>query len=338
MASILVLADDLTGALETAAKFAEHGFPVRFITRPLPSANEGVIVATTESRHLSPELAAARVLAFACPGADIIYKKTDSGLRGNISAELGALHRAFPLTSISYIPSYPELGRTTRGGKLFIDGIIAHLSDLAKDALNPVVTSSVADIVGEVPCTIHDGETQDDVRAAVAATLSGAGPHILAGPASVSAAIAAHLRPAKVSLQWPRVQSCLLVNGSLHPRSAEQVRLALDQNCLSNGWRLFSAPALTNPSAREFAAAIGTAVVQEMERTTPEALMVFGGDTAFGILEAMGRPELEPIGEVVTGVPVSRIAAGSGPYLITKAGSFGPSGLICEVKKRLYGI
>ncbi len=102
--SILVLADDLTGALETAAKFAEHGFPVKLITSPLESYPSGVVVAATESRHLSPELAAAQVAKFTAGSPALVYKKTDSALRGNIAAELGALHRAYPAAAISYIP------------------------------------------------------------------------------------------------------------------------------------------------------------------------------------------------------------------------------------------
>jgi uncharacterized protein YgbK (DUF1537 family) len=335
--SILVLADDLTGALETAAKFAEHGFPVQLITHPLKSYPPGVVVAATESRHLSPELAAFRVAAFTSGNPDVVYKKTDSALRGNIASELGALHRAYPRAAISYIPSYPELGRTTRQGHLHIDGVLAHLSDFATDALNPIATSSVASIAGDIPCMIYDGEISDDVLAATAAVLSSPGPHILAGPASVAAAIAEYLRPKKLNITLPTVRKCLVVNGSLHRRSSEQVRLAVDQDCLRDGWRFFESPMDPNLTAKQFAVANGTAVAREVERTAPEALFVFGGDTVFGILEAMRFTPLEPIGEVLTGIPVSKFTNGN-LYLISKAGSFGPPDVICQVKKLLHGI
>jgi uncharacterized protein YgbK (DUF1537 family) len=335
MASILVLADDLTGGLETAAKFAEHGFRVRLITQPASAGDEDVMVAVTASRHLTPERAAERVTAFASVAAQLIYKKTDSALRGNISAELGALRQVFSEAKISYIPSYPELGRTTVGGKLFIDAIPAHLSNLAQDSLSPIETSSVAELVKGIPCTIHDGQTPADVLSAVTVALSAHGPHLLAGPASVADAIATYLRPGKLNPQPPIIRKCLIVNGSRHQRSLEQIKTALDRGCLSDGWRVFSPPVSENLTASEFAAAAGAAVVQEIERTAPHAVLVFGGDTALGILEAMGNPDLESIGELLTGVPISKIA-NRGLYMISKAGSFGSPEVICLLKNLLY--
>jgi uncharacterized protein YgbK (DUF1537 family) len=62
--------------------------------------------------------------------------------------------------------------------------------------------------------------------------------------------------------------------------------------------------------------------------------MIFGGDTAFCFWQSIGCPDLKPIGEIVSGVPVSRIS-GRNLLLITKAGSFGGEDLICEVKRKL---
>ncbi len=38
-----------------------------------------------------------------------------------------------------------------------------------------------------------------------------------------------------------------------------------------------------------------------------DALIIFGGDTAYDILQAIGEPRLRPIGEIIPGVPVSRV-------------------------------
>jgi uncharacterized protein YgbK (DUF1537 family) len=69
---------------------------------------------------------------------------------------------------------------------------------------------------------------------------------------------------------------------------------------------------------------------------------VFGGDTAYAILDAFGITDLRPIGEVLEGVPISampRMPAGlkgDGPfYLISKAGGFGPVDVLCQVKAKL---
>ncbi len=77
-----------------------------------------------------------------------------------------------------------------------------------------------------------------------------------------------------------------------------------------------------------------------------DAVAVFGGDTAFAILQASSGPPLHPLGEVLPGVPLSRIgAAGSGRhnrglerFLITKAGGFGPVDLLPALKAVLSPI
>jgi uncharacterized protein YgbK (DUF1537 family) len=87
-------------------------------------------------------------------------------------------------------------------------------------------------------------------------------------------------------------------------------------------------------SPLEVAAGTGSLVRQCLETSELDALVVFGGDTAFGILEALGRPLLEPLGEVLRGVPVTRIV-GRRLYLITKAAGFGDDQLLPRMKRIL---
>jgi uncharacterized protein YgbK (DUF1537 family) len=61
-------------------------------------------------------------------------------------------------------------------------------------------------------------------------------------------------------------------------------------------------------------------------------LVVFGGDTAYGIHRALGGEAFRPLGEIVAGVPVS---VSGGLYWITKAGGFGEAGLAGEIRKRV---
>lgn len=340
MKSIFALADDLTGALEAGAKFAKHRFRTLVTTRRGRRPDFPVTVVDTESRHLSPQGAAEAISDFLPDGAQIIYKKTDSALRGNIASELRALHRALPDARLSYIPAYPEIGRTARAGSVFINGIPAHLSDFAQDRLNPVSTSCVAELLGDdLPCTVYDGEKPGDVRTAVSSVLLHPGRHIIAGPASVAAAIAAYFEPEASPAKWPIVEKCLVVNGSQHPASFGQTAYALDRGGISTDanapWRLVSPAPSDGVTPFQFAEAIGEALVGEIGRSSPDALLVFGGDTAFAILESMKQHDLHPIGEILPGVPMSRID-GAGLYLVSKAGSFGEANLICRVKEMLH--
>jgi uncharacterized protein YgbK (DUF1537 family) len=127
--SIFVLADDLSGAAETAAALGLHR------TRRRPSvvhlfrdgvlrdaAEFGVVVVDLDSRHAAPHLAGDRVRA-ALPGrasGSTVFKKTDSLLRGNIADEIGALAEIAP---VLFVPALPQLARTVVGGILTVEGV-----------------------------------------------------------------------------------------------------------------------------------------------------------------------------------------------------------------------
>ena len=87
MTTLLILADDLTGALDTGVQIAQLqvNTQVRLYAGPdtLRSAEEAeVLVIDTESRHLPPERAAELVSGLvreaAAQGVPYLYKKTDS--------------------------------------------------------------------------------------------------------------------------------------------------------------------------------------------------------------------------------------------------------------------
>ena len=99
MAELLVIADDLTGALDSGVQLASKGDHVLVsldCEGGLAHASEAdVIVIDSESRHDTPQDAYRKVstsCAKVCRrGVTRIYKKTDSGLRGNVGAELAAV-------------------------------------------------------------------------------------------------------------------------------------------------------------------------------------------------------------------------------------------------------
>src|SRR3954452_21254922 len=125
---ILAIADDLTGALEIGAKFAERGIAARVTTELGGTAppDVPVLVIDTETRHLPADEAAALVRAVGAEYREfapwLIYKKTDSTLRGNIATEFRALLDVFSERTLVYAPAYPQMGRTVVAGRLFVGG------------------------------------------------------------------------------------------------------------------------------------------------------------------------------------------------------------------------
>ena len=129
---LLIVADDLTGAADTAARCRQAGLPASiFLRPPRPPFPTGAISVTTDSRHLSPADAAKAVRAGIEGLAGLRharwYKKIDSTLRGNIGAELDAMLDALdsgtaqPCAVIS--PAFPAQDRGLCDGYLVHDTV-----------------------------------------------------------------------------------------------------------------------------------------------------------------------------------------------------------------------
>ena len=153
---LLVIADDLTGASDTGAQFAKHGIST-LVTMEVddafdrPDDDYPVIVASTESRHLSATEAAARVEMVVrrarAAGVKHFYKKTDSTLRGNIGAELQAMLLASGNHVLAFAPALPRLGRFTRRGYQYVGNRLLHETTFAGDPLDPVTDSYIPTII-----------------------------------------------------------------------------------------------------------------------------------------------------------------------------------------------
>jgi uncharacterized protein YgbK (DUF1537 family) len=383
---ILVLADDLTGALEVGAKFAASGVTSQVRTAPglLPRDLHdaaGAFVVDTETRHAGAAEAARRVHEFAAAaygeGFSHVYKKTDSTLRGNIGAELSALIEAFAGAPLLYVPAYPQMGRTVRGGSLFVDGVLVGATRFAGDPFNPVRESHiptllksqcrlpirsgpVVDVANSEPggIAICDGETDADVESAARAFTSSSTFRLAAGPAGFATHFARLVdlprgRPAPL----PGIRNALIVNGSLHPMSRQQVELAKQEGfksidrgttpaaAIDEGWIILEAGRGTGGATLDFAQALARSVCHILAHTPIDALVIFGGDTAYAIAEAIGSPPLHLIGEVMEGIPISRIEAKRlGPYtghqdrdlyVVTKAGSFGSPATLASIRNSI---
>lgn len=151
MTKLLVVADDLTGSLDTGIQFAKCGLLTKVEIEGAPlDFDRDVTVLDTESRHITPKDAYYEVFTLIrfFRNVDYIYKKTDSTLRGNIGAELKAILDNFN-SPIFFIPAYPEQGRVTKNGIQYVDGKPIAESVFAKDPLNPVRKSFIPDIIRE---------------------------------------------------------------------------------------------------------------------------------------------------------------------------------------------
>jgi uncharacterized protein YgbK (DUF1537 family) len=354
--SVLGLADDLTGALEIGARFSAEGIPSAVAVQvcPEPPEDASALVIDTETRHRGTAEAVGAVhRAIAStrhPDLRLIYKKTDSTLRGNIGAELGAIRRTFPDLPLVYVAAYPRMGRTVKEGRLLVDGVPVHETAFAVDALNPIRESHIPTVlaaqhdgpvyvISEGPIEsaqgpgiyLCDAATDDEIEHLAAVLAGRPGVVLAAGPAAFAGALASRIGfPRIPPPRYPKLRRCLIVNGSRHPRAEEQVEHA--RKTLSGGWTIFDTQDLRETGLAR-AARTGRRIRALLDSKPLDALIVFGGDTAFGILQALGSPVARPYGEIVPGVPLSKIAWDSRDlYLITKAGGFGPVEILSDIR------
>ena len=153
----IIIADDLTGALDTGVQFAAASLRTQVCVDAVIPAQEWeradtqVLCINAGSRHLPPKEAYCIVYDLCVQakehGASCVYKKTDSALRGNVGAELSAMRAALSLDSVPFVPSYPALGRVVSKGILYIDGIPAAQTALGHDPFDPLTSSCVHDLL-----------------------------------------------------------------------------------------------------------------------------------------------------------------------------------------------
>jgi D-threonate/D-erythronate kinase len=400
---LLVIADDLTGALDTGVKLSLAGVRTKVVThghfaRVLRSCEEPVLVVDTESRHLAPERAASRVAscvrAARARGVERYYKKTDSTLRGNVGSELAALVSASGGRALFFVPALPAAGRVTRSGVQFVDGVPLHESSFARDPRDPVHGTSVRAIIGSqsrIPVVtigrderaplaparrgqprivVFDAETDEDL-AAIARRLADCDtPHLTAGCSGFAAFLPRLHDLPTGPLERAMLRPPLLVlSGSLHERSLGQLRhaelrgmpsLEMDAEAAAqSGWRrtavrtiveqlrergmmiVRSRPCLAarQPESEAMLRNMGALVGDIVDRAAVPTIAVFGGDTAFAVVEALGIRSLEPVRELCQGTVASRaVPGGCAPaelHLVTKAGGFGPVDAVERVMRVL---
>lgn len=154
---LLVIADDLTGALDASVQLSLKGYRVAVTqdcTVPAQLAQDyDVLTIDTETRHVSSRDAYTCVYNVAKRAQEHsvahFYKKCDSGLRGNVGSELTALLDATGAAKLNFVPAYPALGRVTRDGVQYVDEKPLAESVFAYDPLNAVTASKVADIIAQ---------------------------------------------------------------------------------------------------------------------------------------------------------------------------------------------
>lgn len=155
MVKMLIIADDFTGALDTGIQFAKKGIITQVVigsqTELRVSETARVLVVDLETRPMKAEdayRAVYNLTKWAVRSTiPIIYKKTDSALRGNVGAELSAVVDASE-ENLYFIPAFPDIGRITLKGIHYIGDVPLEKSAFKEDPFEPVHSSYLPAILG----------------------------------------------------------------------------------------------------------------------------------------------------------------------------------------------
>lgn len=155
MIKLAVIADDLTGANDTAVQFAKNNISscvrINFDQKNLLRETSEVVVFDTDSRDIDATLAHNKVKklckALQDSGVAHVYKKVDSTLRGNLGAEIEAITNVFQPEVTVIAPAFPSNKRTTVGGFHLLDGTPIELTEIAYAPKSPVKESRIIELL-----------------------------------------------------------------------------------------------------------------------------------------------------------------------------------------------
>ena len=256
MVKLLVVADDFTGALDTGVQFAEKGIPTKILNQAsigkeqLKQIPTDVLVIDAETRHLNGRNAYQRVYEIVkegkTAGIPYIYKKTDSGLRGNVGFELEAALEASGEQYLTFVPAFPAMNRITVDGIQYVDGKPISESVFGKDPFEPVQSSRVKDLFRDVRVKTHtykisesrdsseekeigifDAVREEDICRIADELLENGKMGVMAGCAGFASVLTRRLKLQRKGTEIPTVPSKLLVIcGSINDISAVQIQYA----------------------------------------------------------------------------------------------------------------
>ncbi len=351
MSRLRILADDLTGALDSAARFVptEGRIPTVWAPPrhlPWPAA----IDAGTRELDAAEAAFLARRLSPVLDEAAPAFRKIDSLLRGHVAAEILASLRGFNHCVIA--PAFPAQGRITRRGRQLVrEG--DQWRDIGPDlatALDAVGCDIRLCRPGEAApegVSLWDCEADPDLDRVVAACRYLSGRVLWCGTAGLAGALAGHEAVACPPLPGP----VLALIGSDHPASVAQLSAAWSQvRRIARGdadeaarmGRLLARdgavalaavvpPGLTRPEAARHIDGCFSRLLARLDR--PGTLLVAGGETLRTVCVALGAGRLDVDGQVIPGVPTSVLRGGrwDGLRVVSKSGAFGDAGLLTRL-------
>ncbi|OAP36412.1 hypothetical protein AU381_18035 [Sinorhizobium glycinis] len=342
---VAIVADDLTGALDTGTPFVDAGLSVA-VALDVDAAEAAiatgaeVVVVNTVSRALDPRQAADRVSqatgALRRASPEFVLKKIDSRLKGNVAAESEALAIASGRKRLLVAPAVPDQGRYTREGHVVGFGVAEALP------IAPLFSGRASEV--RIADAASDEDLDDLAENLDWSTTIGVGAR------GLGRALARRLARLSPPTPFEPSPHTLFAFGSRDPITEAQMAVLIESGLVasrhdapagnvSGDAQSARLPMLLRCSgeltgdARMVAERFAEGASGIVATMAPDMLVMGGGDTAYAILRRLGASVLLPKGEIEAGIPWFEATRPNGGRMrcAVKSGGFGNAQSLLKV-------
>ena len=150
---ISVISDDLTGASDCGGQLVRFGLKVSVVVQEHSEKTDDydAVIYNTDSRSVTGFEAYERVKkvcdTIKSGPVDLVYKKIDSTMRGNIGVEINAIYDSFSPDFVIIAPAFPVNGRKVINGIHYLNSVKLENTEVAKDPKTPVRDSEIKRLI-----------------------------------------------------------------------------------------------------------------------------------------------------------------------------------------------
>ncbi|MGO3147923.1 MAG: four-carbon acid sugar kinase family protein [Leucobacter sp.] len=260
-----IVADDLTGATDSAVQFAREEWQARLalgLTGESAVAPGSVVAVVTDARPMPADSARDTtkhaVERLLTSGIEQLFVKIDSTMRGSVLHQIQGALEAWEMSHPSAIAvvcsAYPAMGRTIENGRILVDGAGVETTSVGTDPVTPLATSELAELLpgsafvslrgltaaerietiasADSQVIVVDASTDADLQD-LAATIAALGSHAIpvgsAGLAVAMAHVWSDRNNPRHSHSAHAIQRVAVVVSSLHEASRTQAEFLTEQ-------------------------------------------------------------------------------------------------------------
>jgi uncharacterized protein YgbK (DUF1537 family) len=248
---VYIIADDLTGACDTAAQWALFGLrTVVLLQTPTPVQDVDVVAFDTNTRSSSSGEAYKKLFDLGRElrgrSCDVLFKKIDSTLRGNLGSEIDALNDTLQPRCVLITPAFPQNNRRVVDGKLLLrDGGSSETNvdllrllesqtprrhglielETVRQGSSQVRKRVLECLAGGIRYLVLDSSEEEDLRAIAQAGRTLDGRVLWVGSAGLASQIptAFRLDRGSPAIAMPSCSNVLFLIGSANPVSRQQL-------------------------------------------------------------------------------------------------------------------